>query len=64
MSTEERLKQFDNLPDSALVSVDVAALHDGVSTRTVRRTYPLVALSDRRKGVRVGYLRHRTQMAS
>jgi hypothetical protein len=41
------------------VSTAVAAMHDNVSERTVRRSYPLIKLSDRRYGVTVGYLRHR-----
>jgi hypothetical protein len=44
MSTDEvaeLLKNFHNLPDSAFVPTIVAARHDGVSPRTVRRTYPL-----------------------
>jgi hypothetical protein len=55
----QKLKEISNLPDSAVVEIPVAAQHDGVSVRTVRRSYPLVELSERRKGVRVGFLRHR-----
>lgn len=62
---EEILKRFADLPDSAVVSTMVAAMHDNVSDRTVRRNYPLIKLSDRRYGVSVGYLRHRhTQTAA
>jgi hypothetical protein len=56
---EDILKRFANLPDSAVVSTAVAAMHDNVSERTVRRSYPLIKLSGRRYGVNVGYLRHR-----
>jgi hypothetical protein len=56
---EKILANFDKLPDSAVVSTAVAALHDGVAERTVRRNYPLVQLTERRYGVLVGYLRHR-----
>jgi hypothetical protein len=59
LSPEERLKLIPNLPDSAVVSVAVAALHDDVSEKTVRRSYPLIKISERRRGVLVGYLRHR-----
>jgi hypothetical protein len=59
MATEDILKRIADLPDSAVVPIKVAALHDNVSERTVRRTYPIVKLSPRRDGVRVGYLRHR-----
>jgi hypothetical protein len=63
-STDERLKNFNDLPDTAVVSIAVAALHDSVSPKTVRRNYPLVQLSTRRYGVRVGYLRHRGKAAA
>jgi hypothetical protein len=59
MSAEERLKLIHTLPDSAYVSVAVAALHDGVGEKTIRRNYPLIKISERRYGVSVGYLRHR-----
>jgi hypothetical protein len=62
MSTDdvaEILKKFDQLPDSANVRIKVAAAHDHVSERTVRRTYPRVQLSPNRFGVNVGFLRHR-----
>jgi hypothetical protein len=62
---EDILKRFADLPDSAVVSTAVAAKHDNVSERTVRRSYPLIKLSCRRYGVNVGYLRHRgTQTAA
>jgi hypothetical protein len=61
LSPEERLKLIPNLPDSAVVSIAVAALHDDVSEKTIRRSYPLIKISERRYGVRVGYLRHRGQ---
>ena len=59
MSAQERLKLIHTLPDSAYVSVAVAALHDGVGEKTIRRNYPLIKISERRYGVSVGYLRHR-----
>jgi hypothetical protein len=58
-SLDDILKRFSDLPDSAVVPTAVAAMHDHVSERTVRRNYPLIKLSDRRYGVSVGYLRHR-----
>jgi hypothetical protein len=64
LSPEERLKLIPNLPDSAVVSVAVAARHDDVSEKTVRRNYPLIKISERRCGVLVGYLRHRGQPAA
>jgi len=42
--TEKILRDFDKLPDSAVVPTKVAALHDHVSERTVRRNYPLIRL--------------------
>lgn len=64
LSPQERLKLIPELPDSAFVSIAVAALHDDVSEKTVRRNYPLVKISDGRYGVRVGYLRHRGAAAA
>jgi hypothetical protein len=60
---KEILKEIADLPDSAVVPVSVAAKHDHVSERTVRRRYPLVQLTERRYGVSVGYLRHRRKVA-
>jgi hypothetical protein len=60
---DDILKRFAELPDSAVVSTKVAAKHDNVSERTVRRKYPLIKLSTRRSGVSVGYLRHRRPVA-
>ena len=57
--TAEILKDFDKLPDSAFVPTEVAAKHDGVSARNVRRTYPRVKLSPNRYGINVGWLRSR-----
>jgi hypothetical protein len=64
LSPEERLKLIPNLPDSAVVAVAVAALHDDVSEKTIRRSYPLIKISERRYGVRVGYLRSRSEAAA
>jgi hypothetical protein len=60
---EEILGRIHKLPDTAIVPVPVAAEHDHVSIRTVRRRYPLVKLSPGRDGVRVGYLRNREQVS-
>jgi hypothetical protein len=56
---DEILEHLHNYPDSGNVPVDVAAKHDNVSVRTVRRRYPIIKLSPGRYGVSVGYLRHR-----
>jgi hypothetical protein len=61
---EEILQRFSKLPDTAVVPIPVAAEHDNVSVRTVRRCYPLVKLSPNRSGVTVGYLRNREQRAA
>jgi hypothetical protein len=58
------LKDIPHLPDTAFVPVAVAAKHDSVSDRTVRRTYPLTQVSPGRKGVSVGYLRNRQKPAA
>jgi hypothetical protein len=62
---DEILQGIPKLPDTAVVPIAVAARHDSVSERTVRRTYPLVRLSPNRKGVPVSFLRSRaTQVAA
>ena len=63
MSADDILKNLDKLPDSAVVPVAVAAMHDSISENTVRRNYPLIRLSEGRQGVSVGYLRHRERKA-
>jgi hypothetical protein len=45
-SLDDILKRFADLPDSAVVPTAVAAMHDNVSERTVRRNYPLIELSE------------------
>jgi hypothetical protein len=55
----ERLRMIPILPDTAIVSVRTVAVHDDVSERTVRDTYPLIQISPNRHGVAVGYLRNR-----
>jgi hypothetical protein len=61
---EKYLERIPKLPDSAAVPIAVAAVHDNVSARTVRRCYPLVTLSPQRKGVPLGFLRHRQPPAA
>jgi hypothetical protein len=53
----EVLRQFDSLPDDAVVGTRVAAALHGVSERTVRRRYPAVQLTLHRKGCLVSTLR-------
>jgi hypothetical protein len=55
----QRLRMIDILPDTAIVSVKTVAVHDDVSERTVRDTYPLIQISPGRHGVPVGHLRNR-----
>jgi hypothetical protein len=51
------IKQFDELPDDAVVPRRITAAVLGVSERTVRRYYPTVRLSPRLSGNRVGDIR-------
>ena len=53
----DTIKEFDDLPDDAVVPrrVTAAVLH--MSERTVRRSVPTVKLSARRRGNRVGIIR-------
>jgi hypothetical protein len=46
------LENLDRLPPSAVVPIPVVALYHGVSEKTVRRTYRLIAVSEGRMGVR------------
>jgi hypothetical protein len=59
------LEQLSALPDTAVVPLPVAAVHEGVSVKTIKRNYPRVKLTDRREGVLLGYLRRpREQVAA
>lgn len=60
----EILEQITALPNSAVIPIQVAALHEGVSPRTIRRTYPLEKVSANRVGVRLGILRKRAAMSA
>jgi hypothetical protein len=48
----ELLKNFDSLPPTAIVPIPVAAAWRGISEKTVRRNFQLVATSEYRRGVR------------
>jgi len=61
---QQILKTLDSLPNSAKVPVPVAALHEGVSPKTIKRTYPLVKISAARWGVSLGYLRRKNIAAA
>lgn len=54
---KEILERIPHLPGSAKVPVPVAAAHEGVSAKTIMRNYPLVDITEHRKGVTVDYLR-------
>jgi hypothetical protein len=54
---QQILEHIDKLPDTAAIPVPVAALHEGVSRRTIKRSYPLIRISEHRDGVLLGYLR-------
>jgi hypothetical protein len=54
---QEILARIPHLPSSAKVPVAVAAAHEGVSVKTILRRFPLVAITEHRKGVTVAYLR-------
>ena len=61
---QQILKHISILPDTAAIPVPVAALHEGVSRRTIKRTYPLVKLSEHREGVLLGYLRRKREVVT
>jgi hypothetical protein len=43
---QQILEQLDKLPDSAVIPVPIAAIHDGTSRRTIKRIYPRVKISE------------------
>ena len=51
------VRDFDQLPDDAVVPLQVAAAIHSIAPRTILRRYPLVRLSPNRVGVRVGTMR-------
>jgi hypothetical protein len=53
---QQILAQISKMPDTAKVSVKVAAFHEGVSEKSIRRHYPIVK-SGTKNFVRVGDLR-------
>ena len=53
----DTMKEFDNLPDDAVVPRRVTAALLHLSERTVRRRFRTVKLSARRRGNRVGDIR-------
>lgn len=55
----EKLKNFDSLPDDALVSDAVAAIILDISLSSLKKTAPVPArqISERRHGRRVGDIR-------
>jgi hypothetical protein len=61
---QQILKNIPLMPDTAAIPVPVAALHEGVSRRTIKRTYPLVKLSEHREGVLLGYLRRKREVVT
>jgi hypothetical protein len=61
---QQILKNMPLLPDTAAIPVPVAVLHEGVSRRTIKRTYPLVKLSEHREGVLLGYLRRKREVVT
>jgi hypothetical protein len=58
------LKIFEHLPPTAVLPIAVAAAHEGVSEKTIRRNYTLIRVSDRRKGVLKGDLQRRGAAAT
>ena len=58
------LESIPLLPDTAAIPLPVAALHEGVSRKTIKRNYPLVKLSEHREGVLLGYLRRKREIVA
>ena len=60
---QQILKNIPIMPDTAAIPLPVAAIHEGVSRRTIKRIYPRVKLSEHREGVLLGYLRRKREVA-
>lgn len=61
------LEELPNLPDTAVIPLPVVEVHEGLSRKSIRRTYQLVQISEHRFGVLLGELRrkrHRRQIHS
>lgn len=58
------LEHLSALPDTAAVPLPVAAVHEGVSVKTIKRNYPRVKLTERREGVLLGYLRRKREQVA
>jgi hypothetical protein len=58
------LENVPHLPDEAVVPVPVAALLTGTSERTVKDTFPLVPITERRQGVLLEFIRNRRKEAA
>jgi hypothetical protein len=61
---QQILKNIPILPDTAVIPVPAAAIHEGVSRRTIKRNYPRVKISDTREGVLLGYLRRKREVVA
>jgi hypothetical protein len=61
---QQIIEQLDKLPNTAVIPVPVAAIHDGTSRRTIKRTYPLVKISEHREGVLLGFLRRKREIVT
>jgi len=61
---QQILKNIPIMPDTAAIPVPVAALHEGVSRRTIKRAYPLVKLSEHRHGVLLAHLRRKREVVT
>jgi hypothetical protein len=59
MTEHDRIKNFDTLPDDAIVSSKITAILLSESERTLRRHPPIqrIQMSARRVGFRVGDIR-------
>jgi hypothetical protein len=53
------LEAVPHLPDEAIIPVPAAAMLEGKSERSIKDTYPLIQISEKRQGVLLGYLRSR-----
>ncbi len=57
------LESIPHLPDNAKIPLPVAELIEGSSRQTIERTYRTVQISEHRKGVLLGDLRRKREIA-
>jgi hypothetical protein len=58
------LEAVPHLPDDAVIPIPAVALLVGSCERTIKDTFPLVQISTKRQGVKLGYIRNRNKQTA